>query len=627
MPYSLSRYYNVRAARNPFFSPDSRTVYFVSDATGVPQLWSAGADGGLAQQRTFYDERIQEADCSPTDDRVVFGMDTGGDECQQLYLLAGSEVRPLTEDPSTIHSLGAWSPDGSAIAFSSNARNRAFFDIYVRRLEQPAPDLVYQFDGTHTVSAWSPDGRYLVLSRMVSLLDSELFLLDLQTGEAAMLTPGDEDSSYDGVAWTAGGLYLLTNHGREFVGLAHLDIASKELPYLHAPERDVEILAGCRETGALAWAINADGASEVAIWHPQKSPLPPAPTIVHGLPRGVASKLAWSAYGSWLAVALSSDCEGGEIWLVNALSGRAHRATRAARAGLPRRAFTESQLVHYPSFDGRTIPALLYLPPDAPHDGTLPMVIVVHGGPESQTRPNFNPLIQYLAHRGYGVLAPNVRGSTGYGRTYGHLDDKEKRPDAVMDVWCGAEWLVRSRYTSTSRLGVMGGSYGGFMTFAAITSFPETWGAAAAVCGIANFETFLQNTGPWRRQQRAIEYGDPDQDGDLLYRISPIHQVDRIRAPLMIVHGARDPRVPISEAEQMVDAVRSRGGVVDYLRFEDEGHGIVKRQNRIQAYTAITDFFDQHLRQPVPQPAQLPHELRRPVRGAGAWLAAVKGVP
>jgi dipeptidyl aminopeptidase/acylaminoacyl peptidase len=250
-------------------------------------------------------------------------------------------------------------------------------------------------------------------------------------------------------------------------------------------------------------------------------------------------------------------------------------------------------LVHYPTFDGREIPAFLYVPQNQPAKG-LPIVINVHGGPEGQSRPVFNPVIQYFVAHGFGVLAPNVRGSTGYGYHFQSLDDVRLRMDSVADLQQAVFWLRKSGIADPRQIAVMGGSYGGFMVLSAITTYPDLWAAAVDIVGIANFVTFLENTGPWRRRLREAEYGSLENDRDFLEQISPIRYVDRIITPLFVVHGANDPRVPVGEAEQIVAALRSRNVPVEYMRFEDEGHGLIKRSNRLVAYPAIASFLDEY---------------------------------
>jgi dipeptidyl aminopeptidase/acylaminoacyl peptidase len=312
-----------------------------------------------------------------------------------------------------------------------------------------------------------------------------------------------------------------------------------------------------------------------------------------GLPRGVVSEIKWSPDGARLAITLATADDATDIWIWDAEVGIVWRATHSSLGGIARKAFIAPSLVRYPTFDGREIPAFLYLPQEKRRE--LGVVVYVHGGPEGQSLPVFNPVIQYLVACGYGVLAPNVRGSSGYGYEYQSLDDVRLRMDSVKDLQHAALWLRESGIADPRRIAVMGGSYGGFMVLSAVTTYPELWAAGVDVVGIANFVTFLENTGPWRRRLREREYGSLENDREFLEEISPIRHVERIVAPMFIVHGANDPRVPVGEAEQIVDALRTRNIPFKYLRFDDEGHGLVKRVNRLKAYPAIAAFLNEYL--------------------------------
>lgn len=274
------------------------------------------------------------------------------------------------------------------------------------------------------------------------------------------------------------------------------------------------------------------------------------------------------------------------------------QVTAATQAGIPAQRLVEPQLIRYRTFDGRHIPAFLYAPPGARADGSNPAVVLVHGGPEAQVRPEFSAEVQYLTQSGYVVLTPNVRGSTGYGKAYAALDDVERRPDAVADVQEAAGWLVTSGWAHRQRIALMGGSYGGFIVLACLSAAPQIWAAGVDLYGIANFVTFLEQTHPGRRRHRETEYGNLAQDRPLLERLSPLNQVEQIAAPLLAVHGERDPRVPVQETEQIVHALRARGLAAEFIRFPDEGHGIVKLANRLRLYPAIAAFLDRHLKGP-----------------------------
>ncbi|WP_201385669.1 S9 family peptidase [Ktedonobacter sp. SOSP1-85] len=604
--YSFERYLNVRSATGASFSPDGQHISFLTNITGVAEVWNVSIDQpnlqepAWPQQLTFRGERVSSATFAPHADTLLVSGDIGGNERAQLFLLSadGSEFRALTEKPEVMHSFGGWSPDGERIVYSSNERDARFFDVYEMQVNTGESRLLLEQDGSNMPVHYSPDGKQVLVRRVESLSRNSLILIDIDSGEARDLTPdlGEGAALYATPFWSADrkGLYLLCNRERDFLSLAYLDLATTELRYLSDIPWDVEALAVTRDGASLAMVINEDGISRLELfdvaqgWEQRHVLL--APT----LPKSVVLDLAWSQDGAKLAITLSGADEPTDIWIWDMAGGHIQRATLSSTGGIPRASFVAPAVVRYPSFDGRDIPAFLYQPAGAQKN--LPVVISVHGGPESQERPWFNPIYQYLVARGYAVLAPNVRGSTGYGYTYQSLDDVRKRMDSVADLKAAVEWLRESGIADPERIAVYGGSYGGFMVLAAVTTYPDLWAAAVDIVGIANFVTFLENTGPWRRKWREAEYGTLEQDRAFLEQISPIHAVDKITAPLFVVHGANDPRVPLGEAEQVVNALRQRNVPVEYLVFADEGHGLIKRDNRLKAYPAIADFLDSHVK-------------------------------
>ena len=310
----------------------------------------------------------------------------------------------------------------------------------------------------------------------------------------------------------------------------------------------------------------------------------------------------------------SSSKHNGDIWLYDLKAKTFTQVTKSDNAGISNESFVAPELIKFKSFDGREIPAWYYKPKGSDDVAVassetvdsasvtvtkkprLPVIVSVHGGPEGQSRPGFNPLFQYYLSRGYAVLDPNVRGSTGYGKTYTHLDDVEKREDSVKDLAAAHEWLVKNGGADPKRIAVMGGSYGGYMTMAAVTLYPDLWAAAVNTVGIVNWETFLQNTSGYRRRQREVEYGMLDKNIDFLRAISPMKKIDRIKTPLFVIHGKNDPRVPYTEAEQVVKALKDRNAVVEYKLYDDEGHGISKLKNRLELYPLVADFLDKYMK-------------------------------
>ena len=597
MSTSFSRYLNIRSAYAASFDPRGDRVAFLSDITGVPQLWLIDEEGGWPHQLTFFEDRVSLAEWRPTGERILFAMDAAGDERHQLYLLdprSPREIVSLDHDPAVMHVFGAWSPDGSRIAYASNRRDPSFFDVYVHEVPDGESRLVYREDASTSAVAWSPDGRSLVLSRASTNIYQDLLLLDLESLETTQLSPAGDLSSYGSIEWhpDGRGFYCVTNRDREHMSLAWIDASGGGLTYLTDDGPwDVETASLSQGGARLAYTLNEDGYSQILIRELRLQTDTPVP----GLPPATILNPRWSRDDGRLAFTVNGPRDNPDIWLYGVQSGAARRLTHSATGGLPRDSFVEPKTVAYPTFDGREIPAFLYSPQYASPDGDNPVIVHVHGGPESQERPQFTPNYQYFVSRGYCVLAPNVRGSTGYGRTYVHLDDVRKRMDSVRDLGHAWKWLVDSGWADRKRIAVMGGSYGGFMVLSAITTYPDLWAAAVELYGIADFLTFLENTSSYRRRQRSQEYGDPERDADFLREISPIHYMDRVTAPLLVVHGATDPRVPISETEQLVEGVRRRGGSVDYIRFEDEGHGLVKQSNKLEAYPAIAEFLNRHL--------------------------------
>ena len=598
---SFDSYLNVRSAYAPSFDPSGERVAFLMDTTGVPQVWLIDARGGWPRQLTYFSERVSLVQWSPTANRLLFAMDEGGSERHQLHLIDfddGGQPRALTDSPSVMHIFGGWSPDGESIAYASNERHPAHFDVYVMDVADGAGRMVFQRDGSNSVAAWTPDGKGLVVSRDLTSRYNDLTYLDLDTGDTRPLSQ-DGLATYASLSWDkqGKGIYLSTNRDREFSALAWMDAASGELAALAEPPWDVEAASLSPDGKRLAYIADEAGYSRLFVRDLESQ----SETAVEGLPTGTLQNprgpaaVAWSPDGKRLAVTANGATANANIWLYDVESGAARQLTHADTGGIDGATFAEPQLVQFPTFDGREAPAFLYAPDGAKPDGTNAVIMHVHGGPEGQERPAFNAQYQYFVSRGYCVLAPNVRGSSGYGRTYIHLDDVRKRMDSVRDLESAWNWLRDSGWADPERVAVMGGSYGGFMVLSAITTYPELWAAAVELYGIANFETFLENTSSYRRKLRESEYGNLEDDGDFLREISPIHYVDKIRAPLLVLHGATDPRVPISETEQIVAALQERGKVVEYVRFEDEGHGFVKRGNRLTATSAVSDFFDKHL--------------------------------
>jgi dipeptidyl aminopeptidase/acylaminoacyl peptidase len=603
LQFDYGRFVNVRRAYAPGFSTDGRRIAFVADITGVPQIFAVPPLGGWPQQLTFTQERIGSVAFSPVADEMVVVSDVGGDERLQLWLVSsgGEVMRPLTDNLEAIHHFGGWSADGRRIAYVSNERDGRSFDVYVRELEADEPRRVLETDGQYEVSGFSPDGSRLLVARVDSSTNTDVYELEIASGQPRHLTPHEGNALFSHATSGPDGrtVLLLTNRDTDVVSVAQLDLASLDLTTLVDVGWDVEDFALSPDGRQLAYHVNVDGYSELYVRdlrsRQTRSIQLPGGVIARGFVGNWHDTLAWSPSGAHVAFSLTTPRETQNVWLADLTAGRAHRITHATQAGIPSEELVDPKLVRYPTFDGREIPAFLYAPRGARTDGSRPAIVLIHGGPESQTRPGFDPTIQYFVHRGYVVFAPNVRGSTGYGKAYMALDDVEKRMDSVADANAGAEWLATRGWADRRRIAAMGQSYGGFMVLACLCTAPDLWAAGVDVYGIANFVSFMENTHPSRRRHRAAEYGSLEQHRDVLECISPINQIDRIKAPVLAIHGEKDMRVPISETEQLVAALNARGVSTELIRLPDEGHGLVKLPNRLRVYPAIADFLDRHI--------------------------------
>lgn len=604
---SLDQLLNVHRAWAPSPSPDGRTVAFLSDAAGLPQahavtVGTAPVDEAAWRRLVTATERVQFVSYA-SDGRFLFlGRDIGGDENTQIYrsLPDGQSMVSLTPEPRVKTLFGALSDDGHTLAYAANSRSAGDFDVYVRPTDDGAARRVFESTGHHEAASFSPDGSRLLVTEERSNFDGDVYVVRVGVAVGVpmapplRLTPHEGDVRFQRPTFTADGhhLFVLSDHGREAINLALL---SADAPLAGAPnyvvsdEHDIESIALAGTT--LALVVNVDGYSQLRLYD-AADPAHPRELTRPSLPPGVVTSLAFSHDGSALFVDLSRATSPDEVYRVESASGAVSAVTASDHAGLDPSALVEPTVEHVRSFDGLDVPVFLYTPRGLRPGERAPTVVWVHGGPEGQFNPYFNAVIQFLVGHGYVVAAPNVRGSTGYGKRYSHLDDVGLREDSVRDLSAVNRWLRTRADVHPDRIAVLGGSYGGYMVLAALTLDPELWAAGCDIVGIANFRTFLEHTASYRRALREAEYGSLARDGAVLDRISPIHRVERIRAPLFVIHGANDPRVPVGEAEQMVAALRARNQRVEYMRFDNEGHGIFRRENRIAAYGALVRFFD-----------------------------------
>ena len=609
--YTIQQYLNIHGNYRGYLLPDDEVI-FVNKTTGVTQAWRTNAATGRPEQVTFFDEGVSYAVAHPVTGDVLAAADVGGDERDQLYLMNddGSGVEALTDNPEVIYRYGDWSRDGRYVAVASNERDERYFDVYVYDVETGGRRLVMQHDGYNSPLVFSPDGYELIVFRYNGSQDGDLYLIDLETGQTRHLTPHEGELEIGAVTWAADGygIYFTSDEGRDFLSLAYYELATGEYEWLEAPPWDVGELEASWGGRYLLWTTNEDGYSVLHLRDLKRNKDLAPPDLPA---EGVVWGLRFSPDGEYVVFTFSSPTTPTDVYVWDVRGETVERVTEAALAGIPADSFVAPELAFYPSFDGTTVPAFLYVPPGVKEDRSAPAVVYAHGGPEVQERPYFDAVFQYFLDAGYAVFAPNFRGSKGYGQTYADADNVENRMDAVLDVYEGWWFLADQPWCDRFKVAIYGSSYGGFMVLSQLTQRPYHWAAGIDIVGIANLVTFLENTGPWRVSLREDEYGSLAEDRELLEAFSPINHIGDIRSPLMVVHGANDPRVPVGEAEQIVEAARMVLGAdkVVYLRYEDEGHGLAKLENRLDAYPKMAAFLEEAFAAREPFKAKLEKEV------------------
>jgi len=599
---SIDRYLDARGASPLGWSPAGQLL-IATRFSDVDQLHLVDRAGGARRQLTFYREPVNEAAVSPGTARpgYVFLKDVGGNENSQLYYQRlGEPAAKLLTDSRSLNGDPVWSNDGRRVAYYSNLRNGRDSDIYVVEPEAGTPpQLVFTGDAPGwTVLDWAPGDGKLLLKKYVSITESYLYVYDLASSQLKEVDPskskvgiGPALFSRDGV-----GVFLATDRDSEFQQLQFVNLGSGERTALsaHLPW-DVEDIAVSRDARWLAYTVNQGGASRLNVLdlraHQEMTPPALAP--------GLISNLRFDITGRQLAFAYASPVQPRDAYVFDTGSGKIEPWTRSEAGPVDVSKFVAPRLAQFPTFDrvgmkSRQIPLYVFEPADP---GPHPVLISIHGGPESQFRPGFDPWTQYLVNElGFTVLAPNVRGSSGYGKTYLSLDNGLLREDSVKDIGALLVWIAAQRQFDSKRVFVSGGSYGGYMSLATMVNFGDRLRAGIDVVGIANFITFLTNTAAYRQDLRRAEYGDernPDMRS-FLQRVSPFNNAERITKPMLIVQGQNDPRVPMSESEQMVNRLRSRGVEVWYLLAKDEGHGFRKKQNRDAYLQTVAQFLLQN---------------------------------
>ena len=608
----LNRYQNTRGAGLAGWTKDGCLLISTRFAEAA-QAHRVCQPLGMREQLTFYPEPVAGITPSPAKawrDGFVFAKDKGGDEFSQLYWFdnATRSVTLLTDGKRSQNGGTALSRDGGLMAYSSTSRNGTDRDIWIRDTRTGASRALVTAGGSWRAMDFSPDGSQLLVMKYVSAAESYPGVVDVASGKLELFPVDGGKASFGGFAFAPDGkaVYFISDEPlqgkpQEFRTLRYHDPATGKFEVLTANiPWDVEDLAIAEDGRHLAFTSNEDGISKLHVLA-----LPSQREIrLPALPVGVIGGMAFSPDGKHLALTLNSATSPSDVHVIDLAAASLTRWTQSEVGGLDASKFVSPTLVRYPTFDNvdggkpRTIPAFYYKPTKPSKTGKYPVVIVIHGGPEGQSLPTFSAKAQYMANElGMAMLMPNVRGSTGYGKTYLSLDNADKREDSVKDIGALLDWIARQPELDASRVGVIGGSYGGYMVLASLTHYSERIRAGVDLVGISHFGTFLKNTESYRRDLRRVEYGDERDPAmaKVFDRISPLNNAGKIKVPLFVAQGRNDPRVPWTEAEQIVKAVRGNGQPVWYLLNADEGHGFAKKANTDYYDAATMLFWQQHL--------------------------------
>ncbi len=597
-----ARYTDFRTATLYGWNPQKREVLIGTRFGDTVQLHQVAMPGGARTQLTFFGDRVTDASYHPhSADYLLFRKDVGGGEWYQIfrYDVASGDVSMLTDGKSR-NSEFVWSNKGDRIAYASTLRNGADLDFYVidpTAKPSALKPLTENQGGGWQVRDWSPDDRTLLVVDGLSINESHLYLVDTATGARKMLTPASgEKVAYEPIGFSRDGkgIYVATDKDNEYQRVAYMDIATGALKYLNNDPWDVEAAALSHDRELLAYVVNENGLSTLHVLDLKTGKLRTVPK----LPTGQINSLHWSENNRDLGFSLNSSQSPSDVYSVDVQAGKLERWTFSETGGVTSQNFVEPKLVKWKSFDGKEISGWLYAPKVKPASGKYPVVINIHGGPEGQSRPGFLGRNNYLINElGVAILYPNVRGSTGYGKTFTQLDNGFLRENTYKDIGTLLDWIGQQPDLDAKRIMVTGGSYGGHMTLAVATLYNDRIACSVDIVGISNLVTFLEHTEAYRRDLRRVEYGD-ERDPKMrayLESIAPMNHVKDITKPMMVVAGVNDPRVPKSESDQIVKVLEDNKTPVWYLAAKDEGHGFQKKKNAdFQFYTTVL-FMQKYL--------------------------------
>jgi len=588
----------INFANSPSFSPDGSRVAYLANISGSPQVWIVSSEGGYPKAATSFDDPVSAVAWSPRGNELAITVAPGGGLNTQIWLMTaeGTNLRRITPGGKENNWLGVWSRDGKYLTYSSNARSGESMDAMMYDVASGKSKKIVENRGIGTVDDVSPDGKYVLVNRVASRGDNDVFRVDITSGKEILVTPHKPPGSfYAEFGADASTIYLQSDASSDLPVFGRVKIVDGVVkPIQIISQRNDAELDGfdvdpMGHHALLFW--NVAGRTEMEYVDLRNGKSIARPKLVGDIVAGGdfsddGKKIVLTAAGANVPSNL-------HVWEAGS-SKSARQITQSSHAGVDLSALQQPELLRYEAHDGIELSGWLYRP--AKSGKSLPVVFSFHGGPEGQERPGLNSTYQALLTRGIAVFAPNVRGSSGFGKKFVNLDNGALRVNGVKDIESSVKVLVDQGIADPKRLGIMGGSYGGYMVMAGMTEYPDMFAAGANLFGVVNFETFFKHSEPWMAEISMIEYGNPNTEAEMLRKLSPIHKLDRLKGALLVLHGANDTNVPVIEAEQIVDTLKSRNVPVEYVLFPDEGHGWRKTPNRVRSALTIVKFFEKHLR-------------------------------
>jgi dipeptidyl aminopeptidase/acylaminoacyl peptidase len=614
---TIEKLYMTRQVGRATWSPDGKSIAFVSNMSGRNNLWLVPAEGGWPVQLTISDQRQTAPAWSPDGKWIAYQSDYDGDEQWDIFLVSPKtgKVVNLTQTREIAELNPTWSPDGRYLAYEVKPKTSAAYeiDIYdmvmreVKHLTTNTPQ-----DRGNSGILWSKDGKYIVYTQeQAKGTDSNIFIVDVTTGKSTLLTPHEGEQRYYANNISPLGipdamrLLVTSNAGNGYDNIGLLDVGEKGAMAGHLTPQKIswlthdkwEIRGGefSPDGKHLTFSANVDGNEDIYLYDVATTKSTALP-IPKGVNEPVGGHSAFTKDGGRLLYNHNGPTAPGDLWVYTIATGKSQQVTHSLVAGVRSEDMVEPYLVHYPSRDGKwTISAFLYVPFNMARNGQNAAIVYIHGGPTSQTVNSFNRFVQYAANQGYMVLAPNYRGSTGYGKEFQQANLFDMGGGDLQDVLAGVDWIKQTGHLDPKKIAVMGGSYGGYLSMMAVTKASDVWAAGVPIVPFVNWFTEIENEDPVLQQSDLATMGDVVKNKALYEDRSPINFIDQIKAPLLLLAGGHDPRCPKSETQQVVEAIKKRGGTVDYKIYENEGHGFAKVENQIDAYKRVADFLLAHV--------------------------------